>query len=518
MSQLKTLLVGAALIAASLTALLVTSEWGLGRRADGETRWRYLLEDTYDRYAYQKRGRWLASGGTPYLQEFSEYPQLTTWMMGLPYLLFDHRVERGEPFGTVAPVREFFLDAGIPEEQVDAVFNLLGNLEYDPESVLEGRPGPLTEQLKGLQNYPEIDRGEALQQLFTAWEALDAWADELERNRDAYADLHQVLMAGWFLLLLLVTTANLRTLGHGPGWALLLFLPATLYFGFSRFEPPIVALVGTALLCQLRGRRRLAAFVLGVSIMVKWYPLVLVPLFLSNNFYAARERRRAAGQPLELGPALLRQVLIPGSITAAVILAILSVTFFWRGGGLAAVTAVFDWHLNVRVPNHASVLSIATNPDAWGWFGMEQRPLLEKVFLGLQLGPPFLIAFLPLRSRRALLEACLFATVGMVFFSKFFSPQWVLWVTALALLLAPRRRLYAVLIFLLQVVVYLQLPVFYYEGVVFEDGVQKTSAAFRIATDMRVIGLVAFWVLSLAGLIWALLRPPAEDAGDPNGP
>ena len=53
MSQLKTLLVGAALIAASLTALLVTSEWGLGRRADGETRWRYLLEDTYDRYAYQ---------------------------------------------------------------------------------------------------------------------------------------------------------------------------------------------------------------------------------------------------------------------------------------------------------------------------------------------------------------------------------------------------------------------------------------------------------------------------------
>ena len=72
-----------------LTGLAVAGGWlalmlALGGEWEtGDSEWPRALEDANDVMAYQKRGAWLASGGRPYLDEFSEYPQLTTWVMNL---------------------------------------------------------------------------------------------------------------------------------------------------------------------------------------------------------------------------------------------------------------------------------------------------------------------------------------------------------------------------------------------------------------------------------------------------
>ncbi|HZJ70789.1 MAG TPA: hypothetical protein VFF36_07655, partial [Planctomycetota bacterium] len=80
---------------AVLTLLLLTHEWGAGHRPDGKPRAPYLLEDTFDRTIYQRRGRWLPAHRLPYLEEDSEYPQLATWMFALPYLFFESHVPVG---------------------------------------------------------------------------------------------------------------------------------------------------------------------------------------------------------------------------------------------------------------------------------------------------------------------------------------------------------------------------------------------------------------------------------------
>src|SRR6187549_368075 len=99
MSPRLTLALGAAAVLAYLGLVLATHDAGLGREVrPGVRSHPFVFEDAYDRLAYQQRGRRLASGGTPYVDEFSEYPQLTTWLVALPYLFFDHGVERGQPF------------------------------------------------------------------------------------------------------------------------------------------------------------------------------------------------------------------------------------------------------------------------------------------------------------------------------------------------------------------------------------------------------------------------------------
>ena len=96
MSSRLTLLLGSAVVLVYLVLVLATHDAGLGRRVRPDMRSHpYVLEDSYDRLAYQQRGRWLASGGAPYVEEFSEYPQLTTWLAALPYLFFDHGVSCG---------------------------------------------------------------------------------------------------------------------------------------------------------------------------------------------------------------------------------------------------------------------------------------------------------------------------------------------------------------------------------------------------------------------------------------
>ncbi|MBI4881402.1 MAG: DUF2029 domain-containing protein [Planctomycetes bacterium] len=503
-----TLLIGASIVAAALAVVLATHEAGLGKGPDGAYAWPNLLEDASDRFAYLQRGRWIASGGTPYLDEFSEYPQLATWLMALPYLFFDHDVRPGEPFTAERRVREIVRRAGRPEEEAERLFKEFYRRPLPAAAVPEANPA-WHDEARALAAASGVAEAEVQAVLARAWREIRIKLDELLANRGAYEDIHQGFMALFLLALLVATVANLRALGRAPGFALLLFLPASLYFSFSRFDPVVTFLVALALLCHLRERPRLAALVLGLAVMTKWYPIVLAPLFFSHDLRRAREQaRRAAAQTARFGPLFWQHVLAPGLILCAVIAAVLSITWIWHGGGADAVTFVFRWHAETRQPNKSSLLLLLTSPERWGWFAPTARDALEAVFKVLQLAPGFLLALLPIRTARSLLLSCLAATLCVVTFSEFFSPQWVIWITALALLLAPDHKTLLVLLLALEAATYLQFPLLHGHAVAGGD-----FAGFWLVNGLRASLLLAFLAASLVALFRSLASPRPTPRG-----
>lgn len=523
MSRSKTLLLGVLIVAAALSALLATGELGLGRRDDGSPRFPYVLEDTYDRMAYQQRGRWLPSGGRPYLEDFAEYPQVSVWIMGLPYLTFDHGIAPAEEslgarsmrrptsFASEARIEQRLRAEGFDDEAVDRFLDACWraardrSLERPPTAALVGRLGPDAGRV-GAELAPE------LAELFERVRTREA---ELVENRVAYGDRHHIHMAILFVLLLALACANLARLGAAPGWALLVCLPASLYFGFNRLDLVVTNLVALAFFFQFRKRPNAAGAVLGLAILAKYYPVVLVPLFLGHNV----QRELARGRPLR--PAIVHGAVVPGLVAGLVILVLLGVTFVWKGGGLEAVLALPNWYLHERNPNHASLLAQVTHPERWGWFNVAQRGGVERVFQLIQLVPAA-IAFLPLRSNRALVLAALVATLTMILFSEFFSPQWVLWVTALCIYVAPGLRRFLVLAVALELVMYVQLPLLYFEAIASRVPTEQFYTApefapFRAVTDVRIVLVAVF----LAVALWSLageLRRQRQPGSEPGAP
>jgi len=424
--------------AAILALLLATRQWGLGQRPDGQPRFPFLLEDISDRYIYQQRGRWLPGHRRPYVDEHSEYPQLATWMFGLPYLFFESHV----PVGRQQTAAEFMA-------------------------------------------HPE--------------------------DSERYFDLHHVFMAVSFLGLLLVTALLLVQLGHAPGWALLLLLPGTVYFAFNRFDAWPAALVGLALLAQLRGRRLGAAAVLGLGTMMKWYPLLLLPLFMAHNLGA--EVPPGAGWRARLA-ALPRAVLTPGLCALAVILAILAISF--SGGGWEAVTHAY-LSQGGRVHNPPSLASAILEPWRWGLVPMSYYATVWRLLFLLQVLPAAVLALFPVRSPRALVLGCLCVVLAFAQFGKVFSPQWICWVAPLAILVAPGAWVPLAAVVVLQILIYVQIPVLYFSrmtdpayAALGADGLQGATA-FWVVSDSRIALLALFWAWSCWAFLRTVLRPMAAE-------
>lgn len=508
MSAARTLAVGCAALCVCLALLLATDGLGLGDNGRGKPAWPGLLEDDFDRSAYQQRGRWIASGGRPYLDEFSEYPQVTTWLMGLPYLFFEHGVPRGEPFGAQARLRALYARAGA-EGEVDGLLRQLARAPYSPAA--SGAPdAPVESRAAGLAAAAGVEVDEARAALDDAWRESRAALDELQRNRKPYGDRHHVLMALWLAALLALSVALLRELGDGAQWALLLLLPASLFFGFNRFDAVVTTLVAAALLLQLRGRLLAAAFVLGLAVMTKWFPIALAPLCFA---YAARRARQA--DPLAARGALFARTWVaPGLVLSGVVLACLGLTWVWGGGGWQAVRFVFEWHAEVRQPNKSSLLMALTSDQQWGVFDASARPALEKVFKLLQLAPGFALALLPLRTPRALIAACLAATLCALLFSEFFSPQWVLWTTSLSLLLAPRWRRFAAITVTLELLLWTQMFLHshvYAVGLV-DEASSPTWTPFWVVNHVRIGVLALFLAVTIGTLLSEARRPTTAPA------
>ncbi len=445
-------LLGVALIAGFTMLVVSTHEWGLGTRPwlEGTTRvrWQHLVEDIHDRGVYQQRGRWLPAGVAPYIGEHSEYPQIATWMVAVPYLFIDHHVPAGG---------------------------------YDQ-----------TRDAKGKRTITKAEQ------------------EHLAADREAYFDTFHVAMGVCAVALLAILLALLRTVGAAPGWALLMFLPGSLYFTFNRYDVVPAAMVALALLFQLRHHAKTAAFVLAIAAMTKWYPILLLPMFASYSV------RRAMRGGATFGAALKSGMVVPGLVAGFTCAAILAVTWFWDGGGLDAVKYVYTLHAG-RNPNPSSLVSALTAPHRWGWLTNDDRSWLGLAIAALQFGPAVVLALFPVRSRHAMLWGCLTVVIGFVTFSKVFSPQWIVWITPIAILLVARSKVLLALLVSLEVLIYVQMPVMYYAGPAEVDGapaLMQPLEGFWAVCDARIAVLVSVWAWSLVMFLRTVFARTAVDPHD----
>jgi Glycosyltransferase family 87 len=232
----------------------------------------------------------------------------------------------------------------------------------------------------------------------------------------------------------------LRALGR-PGSRLLLFAasPGLMMFAMHTWDLWSVAPAAAGLAAAARGRPRLAGAWFGLGAAVKWWPALLVVLLLVGPWAAGEAGAHGSGRPSRL-----RQ-LAPAATAAAVWAAVQIPAIAISPANWWGSTAV---HLQRRA-NRDSLFGVIFESGAtlWPssfWSGAATR-LLTLVTLGsLLVG----VGYVARRLHRGTLDAGDAAVALVALFlltAKVFSPQFILWLAAVAVVSrVPWSRLLAV--------------------------------------------------------------------------
>jgi hypothetical protein len=286
------------------------------------------------------------------------------------------------------------------------------------------------------------------------------------RDVDVYRALFTGLMAAALGLAAIVVARLAGAIGASPWCALLLLLPGTLYVSLNFFDIAPTGAALLALLLLLRRRFVAAHAALAVGFLLKAYPLVYLPAFFVWTIGAA-----GAAEAVRA----LAGFVAPIAVTALHLA-------WWSGG--SAVIAPFR-HQMSREDNAESLYHMALLALPYRAAGATRA-----LFLALQALPG--LAAGALRPTRAsdLVRALTAAVLAFVLFSRFQSPQWVVWITPLAVLAARSRRELA-LVAAQDVASYLYFPLAY-------DRFGPQSPPFAFC-----LGLVAALRLMLLGaFLW----------------
>lgn len=259
----------------------------------------------------------------------------------------------------------------------------------------------------------------------------------------------------------------------------LLLLPAALYYTMNRYDILVPLLVLPALLALLNHHDRLAGFLLAVAVPVKFIPLLLLPLFL-------RARQTDPVQPVRWYRSPLLYVFVLTFVVTHL------AAFLWVGqdfskgyfaqlsrdaglGGLLAVIAL-PFTRNAQSLLAVTLLNI--------FRGLALIPALGASFAGLPKEPE--------QRNRALVLLIGLILTASVLFAPFVSPQWILWLTPLLLLVDIKpSRLWIGLLIAFDLTTYLQVPVAL-------DMTDPFALPFYLATVVRTAVLVGLLVLLLS--------------------
>jgi hypothetical protein len=224
------------------------------------------------------------------------------------------------------------------------------------------------------------------------------------------------------------------------GRAFFLFLPSCLYFAVNRFDILPSFLVLLSLFFAQRRRSVATGIVLGIATLTKWYPVLLLPLFLVSAFYITRR--------------LDWKMLLAFGLTC---LAILLPTFL--AGGLPAVLQ--PYLLQGGRSLESISLAALTYQALTVWLGLNLNvSLLVYLFTGLQfIASPFSL-LRRIDTFEKTLHWSIVIVAAFMLFSRIYSPQWLLWLMPLLILVADNLSDLLWIAFY-GVVTYLTFPVVY---------------------------------------------------------
>ncbi len=254
--------------------------------------------------------------------------------------------------------------------------------------------------------------------------------------------LYLMLFSGLMLILLFCLGVIIeRMLSPGrKNLVLLLLLPAPLYFSYNRFDV-LPALLCLIVLILVREKYWLpATALLGVATLTKWYPALLV---LPIAVYMYYQRVRLSS--------IIHFFLAYGVVCCLIVMP----TFLT--GGLKAVLVPYLFHEGRTTG--ISALPTLLQPIMDTIPVLTAVPRLEKsIFLLLQFGFSAGAVLIRLDSFRKLLNWVTLTIAAYVLFSRIWSPQWLLWIFPLLLLLI-RSRSDAIMAAGYGILTYLQFPI-----------------------------------------------------------
>ncbi|MGL5064633.1 MAG: hypothetical protein ACRC62_32020 [Microcoleus sp.] len=218
----------------------------------------------------------------------------------------------------------------------------------------------------------------------------------------------------WFLYLwavrIIATKISVRSL-----WIWL--APAPLFFTLVRYD---IYLVIATLFCLLAVRNEKyieGACWLGLMVALKGYALFAVPAYCSFIWYRKGLPEAIKVAAICIGPFILGNLIVLG---------------YAGMDGLKMPYAAQGDRPNIGDSTYDAIFFLLS-PWTWGVSPINEVPLFPtKIAQFLQIASAFLAAGLRPKTFDELIDAFLIAILGFISFSKFYSPQFCLWIAPIA--------------------------------------------------------------------------------------
>jgi hypothetical protein len=223
--------------------------------------------------------------------------------------------------------------------------------------------------------------------------------------------------------------------------AFLMFLPASLYFTHNRYDvvPAMFSLVSMWMISK--NRFQFASFFLAISVMFKWYPVVLFPIFIAH-YYSLHKR-------------INWRMIAIFSLTIALIILPTILSIGWEG-----FLVPYQFHLERGTNRESIVFLFEIILLSAGVFNQLTKTIMYNAFLLLQVAIPFVSLFGQVRDKKVVLAWSSSAILLFMLFTKYSSPQWLLWILPFLIIRARTRR-DILMIVLFDVLTYLKFPIVY---------------------------------------------------------
>lgn len=388
------------------------------------------INDYSDRLIYAGRGSWYSLSKAPYTEVKSEYPQLATLVMAAPY---------------------FILNSINSADAKDAqeIFDLISGVQ-EPSNT---NPNALNSI--HLQN-------------------------ELFLNYAMIFSLIMMIFLFLSVLLLYEMRINKKYL------AFLVLLPASLYFSYNRFDIVMCFLSLFSLYLLYRNYFKLSALLLVIGFFMKWYLLVLLPVFLVY-YYCSYQKINWS------------MILVFCAICLLIVLS----TVLWIGFEGFLVPYKLQFSRGMDQPSMMMIIYriLLGIIEKIGFISID---LYNHIYNSYVLRVAFLLQFsvipLCLTSKIDTFEKVVkwsaLSVLVFILFAKINSPQWILWVSPFLILLA-RDRKYILGIITLDLITYLQYPITFN---LYLDG-QISSNLLLFVYGLRIILLIMFALHILSQVI-----------------
>ena len=203
------------------------------------------------------------------------------------------------------------------------------------------------------------------------------------------------------------------------------------------------------------------------AVLTKWFAVLLVPIVMADL------RTNA--------PHKMRSFLLTFGITALVIL-----LPTWIDGGLAGLWIPYRFHLS-RGMNTLSLPFLVNDVGTRLLHVDLISPAILSACFVAQFLPALVAATDSMNSFDRTVKWSVVSIAVFVVFAKFQSPQWILWISPLFLLVA-RTRLEIAWLICFDLVTYLQFPILF-------DTVKRFSPWLEVVSSLRNLMLIAIAVI-----------------------